>query len=320
MWYYLEGEQNRGPYTAAQMQEFLQQRTITGYTNVWREGLPAWVSLQDSELAHLLAAAPVSVVPQADPRLQNPYWTEYGGDQPAVATATLQSHQYQYSSPETLKTTLLILAGILAIISVAAIVTFYEQIELLTKLENGVIMNEQQALLDLDSLNTRLAQIGLGQLGLTIILGIVFLIWTYRVNANTWAFGARGMTITPGWAVGWYFVPFMNLVRPYQAMQETWKASTSPGDWQNQSGSVLIGFWWFMRIISAILAWVGIQHTNAAKDISSAISALNINLIAEFFDFLPLIAVTLMIVRITNKQTALALNAQMTTGERDYLR
>ena len=28
------------------------------------------------------------------------------------------------------------------------------------------------------------------------------------------------MTISAGWAIGWFFVPFANLVMPYQAMKE----------------------------------------------------------------------------------------------------
>jgi hypothetical protein len=54
---------------------------------------------------------------------------------------------------------------------------------------------------------------------------IVFLMWVHRAYRNLPALGAKGLEHTPGWAVGWYFVPIANLVKPYQAMAETWRNS-----------------------------------------------------------------------------------------------
>src|SRR4051812_12371242 len=39
--------------------------------------------------------------------------------------------------------------------------------------------------------------------------------WIYRTNANAHALGGA-VSITPGWAVGWFVVPLANLVMPYQ--------------------------------------------------------------------------------------------------------
>jgi hypothetical protein len=48
--------------------------------------------------------------------------------------------------------------------------------------------------------------------------------WIYRTNANAHLLGGD-MTISPGWSVGWYFVPVANLFKPYEGMKETWFAS-----------------------------------------------------------------------------------------------
>lgn len=43
-----------------------------------------------------------------------------------------------------------------------------------------------------------------------VAAGIAVLRWIYRASRNAHAFGPA-MTVTPGWAVGWFFVPIANL-------------------------------------------------------------------------------------------------------------
>jgi len=83
---------------------------------------------------------------------------------------------------------------------------------------------------------------------------ISFLVWVYRANLNCHGFGARSMQFSPGWSVGWYFIPFLNLYYPYQAMKEIWKASKNPQNWQRETGSGLVGWWWALRIMSFVCA------------------------------------------------------------------
>jgi hypothetical protein len=64
------------------------------------------------------------------------------------------------------------------------------------------------------------------------------------------------MRFTPGWAVGWSFVPFMNVFRPYQAMQEIWKICSDPVSWQKQPGSLLIKWWWLFSLLFSLLGGI----------------------------------------------------------------
>lgn len=54
---------------------------------------------------------------------------------------------------------------------------------------------------------------------------VTFLIWLYRVYSNLSPLKARDLEFTPGWAVGWWFIPFANLIKPYQAVTEAWRES-----------------------------------------------------------------------------------------------
>ncbi len=53
--------------------------------------------------------------------------------------------------------------------------------------------------------------------------GVCFLIWTYRLTANLRSFGVPGLKHTPGWAVGYFFVPIMSLFHP------SWASGGSSG-------------------------------------------------------------------------------------------
>lgn len=76
---------------------------------------------------------------------------------------------------------------------------------------------------------------------------VIWCIWKNKSCKNAWLFRSAQPTQllgmmdvpTPGWAVGGYFVPILNLWKPYQAMvfirdQVASKVNTGP----------LVGFWW----------------------------------------------------------------------------
>jgi Domain of unknown function (DUF4328) len=86
--------------------------------------------------------------------------------------------------------------------------------------------------------------------------GLFFLIWQHRVHRNLPALGAAHLRFSPGWAVGWWFVPLMNLVRPYQAIKELWRASDpdvdplDPGAWRTTPTTPVLPWWWVLCLLS----------------------------------------------------------------------
>lgn len=78
---------------------------------------------------------------------------------------------------------------------------------------------------------------------------ILVLIWIHRANHNARQLGAADMRCTPGWAVGWYFVPIAWFWKPYQAMSEIWRASASPSDWRAAPVSPLLRWWWGLWLV-----------------------------------------------------------------------
>lgn len=82
-----------------------------------------------------------------------------------------------------------------------------------------------------------------------LITGILVCIWTYRANSNVRALGATGLRFSPGWAVGWHFVPIAWFWMPFSVMREIWRASASPDEWRRQPGSALLGWWWALWLV-----------------------------------------------------------------------
>ncbi len=73
---------------------------------------------------------------------------------------------------------------------------------------------------------------------------------TYR---NLRPLGAEGVAYSPGWAVAYYFIPIVNLFRPFQVMRDTWRASDSRHadgtQWMTAATPALIGVWWAIYLL-----------------------------------------------------------------------
>ena len=93
---------------------------------------------------------------------------------------------------------------------------------------------------------------------------IAFLMWKHRAHRNLPSLGAGGLHFSPRGAVGWYFVPFLNLFKPYQVMREIYNAS-EPGDasedridWHYRYAPAVVKTWWtlflFMNLVGNAVA------------------------------------------------------------------
>jgi hypothetical protein len=100
---------------------------------------------------------------------------------------------------------------------------------------------------------------GLAEMLVYFATGILVLRWLYLASTNARALGADDMMVSPGWAVGWYFVPLMNYVMPFVAMRELWRASARPKDWQAAPTPPSLPFWWGCWVIAIILGGVSFR-------------------------------------------------------------
>ena len=140
------------------------------------------------------------------------------------------------------------------IIAVASlsIISNYLQLDLLWRAAEGSISPDEA-----DSNDKRQQLIVYVHIVVFIATATSFLIWTYRVYSNLKPLGAGSLRYSAGWAVGAFFVPILNIMRPYQIFDEIWKASDPDAkdglSWRSLSTSPYVYQWWAAFILTTIV-------------------------------------------------------------------
>jgi hypothetical protein len=108
------------------------------------------------------------------------------------------------------------------------------------------------------------------ELAVRFICAVIFLIWLHRVYANLPVMGSRNLNYSPGWAVGWWFIPFLNLVRPYQVVKELYSEShiavQDSGGEPSEATTENVGFWWGTFLISGFALRISDKMFDSVTD------------------------------------------------------
>jgi len=154
------------------------------------------------------------------------------------------------------KTTKLVICVLIVevIVELIVITSDYSEIQLM----NSVLNNEleySEKLSQIEINDYRVSIVSSIEFPLLILSSILFFYWFYRAYRNLKSLGALGLTFNPKWVVGYFFIPFLCLWKPYEALKEIWKVSdpynTSEGYmWQSAKVSPVLAFWWITFILS----------------------------------------------------------------------
>lgn len=118
----------------------------------------------------------------------------------------------------------------------------------------------QIALSDWQRSEARVAAAALVELAVFIVAVVLFLRWLHLCYRNLRELGTDDLRFTPGWAVGYWFVPILNVVRPKQILDELWRATDLDADdgagrWKALRSSSLITWYWGLVIVAGATAW-----------------------------------------------------------------
>lgn len=144
-----------------------------------------------------------------------------------------------------------------------------------------------------------------------LISGVVFLIWLYRARRNVLAVGSRGQRYSSPWAIGLFFVPFLNLYYSYDIVTDLWKQSNPDAGLsdtflrqhastleQYSSKTALIGLWWGFVIASIVVARISSTFASHATDIPDLISENYIGMISDALRIVGIIILIVLVNRI----------------------
>ena len=153
--------------------------------------------------------------------------------------------------------------------------------------------------------------------GMTILLFFVyiptvvsFLMWLHRASRNLQSLGSYNQRFSPGWAVGWWFIPIMWFFRPYQVVAEVWRGSNPNApldvDWKRGAVSALLGWWWGLWIVQNLSPFVGGYSFGFAGsfdlDLTPSSGALQLDLLSSALAILAGVLAILVVLQITRRQ------------------
>ncbi|HWQ36469.1 MAG TPA: DUF4328 domain-containing protein [Blastocatellia bacterium] len=127
---------------------------------------------------------------------------------------------------------------------------------------------------------------------------IAFLMWIHRAYRNLEPLGVKHPQYSPGWAVGAWFVPFLNLVRPFQIIREIWTesdpevtvATAVTGERYIESLNLMhqdwktpdfLGWWWGLWIASNVASNISRRLSSMEGGKSELVGALSVEIIAS---------------------------------------
>ncbi len=119
-----------------------------------------------------------------------------------------------------------------------------------------------------------------------VTTAVFFLMWLYRSYGNLRAIDAScPLSQSPGWVVGSFFIPFVNLVIPYRGVKELWQRSGSPEEsvLSAPSPPAIFPIWWLFWLLSCFADNISFRASfddrvmeNAATTLSIVAGALSI--------------------------------------------
>ena len=123
---------------------------------------------------------------------------------------------------------------------------------------------------------------------------VFFGLWLYRAYENLRAFDpSRRLNYSSGWAVGSFFVPFVNLVVPYRAVKEVWQKSGPPDEafLSEPSPPTWFSIWWLFWLLASFAGNISMRasfNENVSESTATMISivASALFIVASVFAYL----------------------------------
>jgi hypothetical protein len=180
----------------------------------------------------------------------------------------------------------------------------YSLLQLVNDVANGLPVSDERAN-SIDSYNRMAGSI---QLLAWILSAIFFCRWFHRAHQNLTRLGIVELKYSPRWAVGGFFVPFLNLVRPYQVMTEVWKRSM--GVWAERPSAHagaepprdLVGLWWAGFLLTSILGNLSGRLMLGAEELDEIRVAASVTLVSDLVNIPAAIVAILLVGAVTRVQ------------------
>jgi Domain of unknown function (DUF4328) len=194
--------------------------------------------------------------------------------------------------------------GAIALLDVVATWSDWEMLQYLEGIQRGMEPVEEVA----NTIDERQAAIGLLQGGLYLVCAVAFSMWMHRAYKALVAARLPGLRFTPAWAAGGFFVPILNLLRPFQVMREidqaaAWLSGDSgeAREWRAAPRSRRVVVWWALWIATGVVGNIATRGMLRAEELDEIVHATLWTLVSDASGPPAAIAALLVVARITSR-------------------
>lgn len=198
---------------------------------------------------------------------------------------------------------------VIVVLAIIALIFDFIQLDLLQKLQNAEDVSDTR--IDLNDISQR--TIGIVTLIITIASIVLFLNWYRRAYENLQRLNIR-TNHTGTHAVWSFFIPILNLFRPYSIVREILietrkKLVILPTEHLSSPKTAIIGFWWAAFLISGFVGRIAFKVSLRAEDtIEGLTTTTYIFMVSEITDIIAAALAIVMIKQISKDETALYQN------------
>ncbi len=174
----------------------------------------------------------------------------------------------------------ILLIYIVMALDVISIVSGYMQYSLLVRMVQG-----DYSMLEAEMNDLRQMFIGYIYIITLVVSAVFFIMWFRRAFFNVHQLSRR-LRYSEGWAAGAWFVPIMNLFRPFQIMSEMVNETRSilvnrSLISKDQLNSSLVGLWWAAWIVNNLFGNFVYRYANNAETVDNLMNATLFDIISS---------------------------------------
>jgi Domain of unknown function (DUF4328) len=153
---------------------------------------------------------------------------------------------------------------------------------------------------DADAFDSRADFISNVTIGLQILAGTAFLAWLSRVVENIPRLRAGRPSKSPRASIGWWFVPFANIVVPYQIVADVERLLARATS--RRPLTVLVVAWWVLWMTGVAISQIGARLMRRADTIPDLRSVATWGLVADVLIFVAALLVMVIVARIQSME------------------
>lgn len=255
MWHYECNGQPVGPVSEDALKLLIRDRMLSRSTLVWKSGMSTWANADETDLMRYFDTPPPlapkndslrSVAEEAPENNTSIMGQKTTGDELSSMYAEASSEASEsasFSAPtsESSRRPYEVFTGaaeplggivrhaqavviVFVLVSAVAIVSDFASIGFIDQAFNGSFESEAELDSQATAVDAFTQYAAVAYLIVFAWSAIVIGRWTYRAMKNLRGMGYE-TTVSPGWSVGWHFIPIALLWMPFRGMAQIWRGS-----------------------------------------------------------------------------------------------